>query len=184
MNTAESIEAIEIPSATEDPDAYVEALLNVAEGNDTFGIIASTPVRAREIVADLSPELAKVEPEPNEWPAEQIIGHLFDVDIVYGFRWRLVLTEDDPVYPGYNEELWAPLPRLPFHQTLTAWEGLRAANVALLRTLTDQEWQRIGRHGEQGGETLEVMIRKVVGHDLAHLNQLERTVAAVRSAQR
>jgi hypothetical protein len=174
------VHRIDIPSATNEPTAYVEALLDVATDRDPFEIIAQTPVMAKALCLDTPTELLEQKPEPSEWPAAYVVGHLFDVDVVYGFRWRLVATEDDPVYPGYNEELWAPLARLPFWPMLDAWTGLRGSNVALLRSLPRADWQRTGRHGEQGGETMEVMIRKVVGHDIAHINQLYRAVRSVR----
>ncbi|WP_405762141.1 DinB family protein [Streptomyces sp. NBC_00045] len=177
-----SVHRIDIPSATEDPAAYVAALLEVAGDRDAFDVLAKTPVWAAQLFADLPTDLAETVPEPGEWPAAFIVGHLFDVDIVYGFRWRLVATEDNPVYPGYDEQLWAPLPRLPFRQMLDAWTGLRASNVALLAALTPEDRQRTGRHGEQGGETMEVMIRKVIGHDIAHINQIYRAIRLVREA--
>ncbi|MCC0097302.1 MULTISPECIES: DinB family protein [Streptomyces] len=180
--TTDGVHRIDIPSATEDPAAYVSALLEVAGERDAFDVLAKTPVWAARLFADLPTDLAETVPEPGEWPAAFIVGHLFDVDIVYGFRWRLVATEDNPVYPGYDEQLWAPLPRLPFRQMLDAWTGLRASNVALLAALTPEEWQRTGRHGEQGGETMEVMIRKVIGHDIAHINQIYRAIRLVREA--
>ncbi|MBE8471384.1 DinB family protein [Streptomyces justiciae] len=173
---------IDIPSATEDPAAYVTALLEVAAERDPFDVLAKTPVWAARLFADLPTELAETVPEEGEWPAAFTVGHLFDVDIVYGFRWRLVATEDAPVYPGYDEEKWAPLPRLPFRQMLDAWTGLRASNVALLAALPPEDWQRTGHHGEQGGETMEVMIKKVVGHDIAHINQIYRAIRLVRQA--
>jgi hypothetical protein len=176
-----SVHRVDIPSATEEPAAYVTALLEVAGDRDPFDVIAQTPVWAKILCTDTPTELLNRVPEPDEWPAAFIVGHLFDVDVVYGFRWRLVITEDDPVYPGYDEALWSPLARLPFWQMLDAWTGLRASNVALLRSLPVEDWQRTGRHGEQGGETMEVMIRKVVGHDIAHINQIYRTVRMVRA---
>lgn len=176
------VHRIDIPSATEDPAAYVDALLEVAGDRDAFDILPRTPVWAKQLFGDLSAELAETVPEPDEWPAAFVCGHLFDVDVVYGFRWRLVATEDNPVYPGYDEQLWAPLPRLPFRRMLDAWEGLRASNVALLAALPKEDWQRTGRHGEQGGETMEVMIRKVIGHDIAHINQIYRAIRLVRQA--
>jgi hypothetical protein len=180
MTSAEAPEAIYIPSATDDPAAYQQALLEVLGDQDHFSVIATTPSKVRALCADLPLELAGKEAEPGEWSVEQIVGHLYDVDIVYGFRWRLVLTEDSAFYPGYDEKRWALLPRLPFWQTLNAWEGLRASNAALLRALTDEDHRRTGLHGEQGAETIDVMVRKVAGHDLAHLNQIERTVWALR----
>ncbi|MFB6806442.1 DinB family protein [Streptomyces sp. NPDC056387] len=182
QTAAATVHRIDIPSATEDPAAYVTALLEVAGDRDAFDVLAKTPVWAARLFADLPTDLAETVPEPGEWPAAFIVGHLFDVDIVYGFRWRLVATEDNPVYPGYDEQLWAPLPRLPFRQMLDAWTGLRASNVALLAALTPEDRQRTGRHGEQGGETMEVMIRKVVGHDIAHINQIYRAIRLVREA--
>lgn len=115
-----------------------------------------------------------------EWSAAQIIGHLLDVDIVYGFRWRLVLTEDRPAYPGYSEKLWSELPRPQPDTLLTALTGLRAANIALLRGIQPSDWKRGGVHGEQGAEQFDLTVTKIAGHDLAHLNQLARTVAAAR----
>ncbi|HEY6276301.1 MAG TPA: hypothetical protein VIX86_08200 [Streptosporangiaceae bacterium] len=38
-------------------------------------------------------------------------------------------------------------------------------------------WQRWGTHSEKGREQFGLMITKIAGHDLAHLNQLARTVA-------
>jgi len=183
MTATHMIPGIDIPSATADPTAYVDRLLEIADNCDPFEVLATSPVRAKELCADTPIALIEQAPEPDEWPAAQIVGHMYDVDIVYGFRWRLVVTETNPVYPGYDEALWSPLARLPFWQTLDAWTGLRASNVALLRAIPRQDWrQRTGRHGEQGVETMEVMIYKVAGHDIGHLNQIYRALRAVRRA--
>jgi hypothetical protein len=108
-----------------------------------------------------------------------VVGHLLDVEVVYGFRWRLILTEDRPSYPGYDEKRWSLLPRPVSIQLLGALAGLRAVNLALLEGVDDDAAGRSGVHGEQGDERFELTVRKVAGHDLAHLNQLARTVAAV-----
>jgi DinB superfamily len=110
------------------------------------------------------------------------VGHLFDVDVVYGFRWRLALTEEEPSYPGYDEKAWSGLARPAPRQLLDAFAGLRAANLALLRSLGEADLRRTAVHGEQGSEDVRRMIDKVAGHDLAHLNQLVRTVAVARQA--
>jgi hypothetical protein len=167
---------ITIPDATAEPAAYKAALLELLGDDDAIDVIEQTSVRVRQACEGVPEEELEAIPEPGEWSAAGIVGHLFDVDIVYGFRWRLVLTEDDPVYPGYNEKLFTPLPRLRFWPTVTAWEGLRAANIALLRGTPRELWQRTGVHEEQGPETFEEMVQKLAAHDIAHLDQLERTL--------
>ncbi|WNI14314.1 DinB family protein [Actinacidiphila sp. ITFR-21] len=170
------IEPIEIPDATAEPAKYKQALLDLIGDKDPLEAISNTAPEARRLLGELPLDVVTAAPEPGEWSAAEIIAHIFDVDIVYGFRWRLVLTEENPVYPGYDEKRWTPLPRLPFPQLLTAWEGLRASNVVLISSFPRDQWHRTGVHGEQGPETFDEMVRKVAAHDIAHLNQIERAV--------
>jgi hypothetical protein len=37
-----------------------------------------------------------------------------------------------------------------------------------------------GRHNERGAESLAVMLRMQAGHDLSHLNQIDRYLCAIR----
>jgi DinB superfamily len=169
---------IVIPDASKEPAAYVEALLATLGDRDPLEVYAATPARVRELCAGLD-DAAWTEPmAPGEWSALQVVGHLFDVDVVYGFRWRLALTEDSPTYPGYDEKRWSELTRPAPRALLAAFAGLREANLALLAGLDEEQLRRDAIHAEQGREDLRRMIDKVAGHDLAHANQLERTVAA------
>ncbi|MFC7546907.1 DinB family protein [Plantactinospora sp. GCM10030261] len=168
---------IEIPDATRDPGAYVQALIDTLGDRDPVEVYAATPTIAAGICDGLRDAQWHVPLAESEWSAAQVVGHLFDVDIVYGFRWRLVLTEDKPAYPGYDEKLWSRLPRPDVAVLLAAWSGIRAANAALLRGIPAADRQRWGTHDEQGDEQFDLMVDKIAGHDLAHLNQLARTVA-------
>jgi hypothetical protein len=171
-------EPIQIPDATAEPAAYKQALLDLIGDADPVKTLSATPGQWRELVTGLSPAQLTAEPADGEWSVAAITGHLFDVDLVYGFRWRLLLTEDNPTYPGYDEKLWTPLPRQPFPQLLDAWEGLRTANLLVLRAFWPDAAQRRAVHSQQGPETFDETLRKIAAHDLAHLNQLHRTVEA------
>lgn len=177
----ETIPAIFIPDATLEPAAYVRALQDTLGEQDALTVYAGTATRARQLCCDLTDEQWRTPMADGEWSALQIVGHLLDADVVYGFRWRLVLTEEHPSYPGYDEKLWSELPRPGPAQLLDALYHLRGANVALLGGTDSSGWQRRGVHGEQGDEPFDLMVSKIAGHDLAHLNQLERTVAAATS---
>jgi hypothetical protein len=168
---------IHIPDAAAEPDAYVAALLDLVGQRDPVAVYAATPDVLTRVCGSLAGPAWHRPPAPGEWSAAQVVGHLFDVDIVYGFRWRLALTADDPSYPGYDEKAFADLARPEPADLLAALRALRVANVALLRSLGPAELRRAAHHEEQGREDVERMVRKVAGHDLAHLNQLERTVA-------
>lgn len=167
-----------IPDATDEPRAYVDALLRTLGERDPREVYRTTPDAVASRCAELSVGSWHAAPEAGEWSAYQIVGHLFDVDIVYGFRWRLVLTADTPNYPGYDEKGWARLPKPEAARLLTAVSTLRAANVELIESLAPEQLARKGVHGEQGSETVDLMIRKIAGHDLAHLDQLDRAIGS------
>jgi uncharacterized damage-inducible protein DinB len=172
---------IVIPDATTEPAAYVAALLRTLGDRDPLAVYEQTAGQVRELCQDLDQDGWTTPMAAGEWSALQVVGHLLDVDVVYGFRWRLALTEDTPAYPGYDEKAWSRLARPTPAQLLDALAGLRLANAALLRSLDERDLRRRAVHGEQGSEDVQRMIDKVAGHDLAHLDQLRRTIAAVRA---
>jgi DinB superfamily len=174
-----TIEPIVIPDATSQPAEYVAALLRTLGGRDPLAVLERTPAEARRCCQELDGRAWTAPMAPGEWSALQVVGHLLDVEVVYGFRWRLALTEKEPAYPGYDEKAWSRLARPAPPRLLDAFAALREANLALLRSLGEVDLRRVAVHGEQGGEDVRRMIDKVAGHDLAHLNQLRRTVAAV-----
>jgi hypothetical protein len=169
-----------MPDASTEPAAYKQALLKLSEQDDPLETMSHTAAAWRQLTQDLTAVQLNREPEPGEWPIAQITGHLFDVDLVFGFRGRLMLTADNPTYPGYDEKLWAPMARPPFEQLLDAWAGLRAANLLVFKAAPKEAWSRKATHSEQGPETFEELVRKMAGHDIAHLNQMQRAVEAVR----
>lgn len=172
-------EPIEIPDATAQPAEYVQALLATLGNRAPLTVYRETPTLVAELCTGLSERAWRLPMADGEWSALQVVGHLFDVDVVYGFRWRLALAADDPTYPGYDEKRWAELARPAIPDLLAALSALRTANVALLASLDEGSWRRTAVHGEQGREDIRRMLDKIAGHDLAHLNQLTRTVTAV-----
>jgi hypothetical protein len=172
------IEPIQIPDATLDPAAYVRALVDTLGDREPLEVLRQTPTAVRAVCAGLTDAQWRTPMADGEWNAVQVVGHLLDVEVVYGFRWRLIVTEERPSYPGYDEKRWSLLPRPAPAQLLAALEGLRAVNLAVLEGVDDDGRRRLGVHGEQGEERFDLTVRKVAGHDLAHRNQLARTVAA------
>jgi DinB superfamily len=159
---------IEVPDAAGAPLQYRDALLALVGDRDPLDILADTPDAVAALCTGATAGRA---PAAGEWSAADVVGHLVDVEVVFSFRWRLALTADEPTYPGYDEKRWAALPRPPLEELVTTLQHLRTHDLHLLRQLGAEELGRVGVHGEQGPETVDVMVRKMAGHDLAHLDQ-------------
>jgi hypothetical protein len=94
----------------------------------------------------------------------------------------MVLAHDRPPLVGYDQDLWAD--RLRYNEAdarraLADFGVVRRTNLRLLQGATSAELARVGVHAERGEESIAHMIQLYAGHDLLHLNQLERIRRAV-----
>ena len=119
-------------------------------------------------------------PAPDKWSGVEIIAHLADVEIVMGWRFRLILAHDGVAVQAFDQDEWVS--NLRYQDTDPAesvdqFEPARNANVQLLRRVDPSRLENYGVHPERGRETVAHLIRLVAGHDLNHLAQLESLVA-------
>jgi hypothetical protein len=173
-------ERIVVADPVEDPQGYQRELLTLLGGADPVQVLAATVPAARELTAGVPAPLLEQRPEPAEWSAAEVIGHLWDAELVFSFRARLILAQDEPPLIGYDQDAWARLARPGFGALLDAYAALRVANLELVRRTPPTEWDRFGMHTERGRTSFRLLTETAAGHDRAHLRQLEQTLAAVR----
>jgi hypothetical protein len=160
---------------------YVARCLALLGDRDPFAVQEATPGLLRQAVAGLG-RAALTRPEaPGKWSILQVVRHLADTEIVYGYRLRLILAEDEPAIPGYDQDLWAGrlgYPEEDPEASLDELETARRGTLRLLRRLDEAQWRRAGLHAERGRETVRDVFRLLAAHDLIHLRQIERIRAA------
>jgi hypothetical protein len=147
-------------------------------GGPAIPSLESAPAKLQEVVRRLGSGGLKRSSAPGKWTANQIVAHLADVEIVIGFRLRQALAEDDHTIQPIDQDAWARrYPPLDAETAVRSFAALRAWNLAVIRSLTPEEYRRKVNHPERGEETIEVMVKMLAGHDLNHLEQLERIAA-------
>lgn len=167
----------------ENAEAYVRAVLELLGDQDPMDVLRGTPAAARQLTRDLTgAELHTPEAE-GKWSVAQVLQHLADAELVWGYRMRRMLAEDRPLLRGYDQDVWAS--RLRYAEAdpepaLNMFEALRVANLALLENATDEDLERRCVHEERGEETVAHVMRLFAGHDLVHRRQLTRIRAALR----
>ena len=117
-----------------------------------------------------------------KWSVIEVVQHLADIEIVYGYRYRTVLGDDEPAISGFDPDAWAGTFRYreaDLKAALTQIGLLRESNLRLLRTLTEEQRDRVGQHTERGAESLWRTVELVAAHDLVHLAQIKRIKAAI-----
>ena len=168
--------------ALEHARAYVAAILELLGDRDPMEVLRSTPGALEQLVASTPGELLLQAEAPGKWSMGQVLAHLADSDLVWGWRLRLILAQDRPPLTGYDQDAWAN--RLGYadadpDDSVAMFSVLRNANLRLIRRANPDDMQRVGVHVERGEESLAHHLRLYAGHDLLHLNQLERIRQAV-----
>ncbi len=142
--------------------------------------IEQAPAALRAAVAGLSPQQLETPYREGGWTVRQVVHHLPDSHMNAYVRFKLALTEDDPLIKPYAEDRWAQLPdsqNTSLETSLVLLESLHNRFVHLLRSITPEQWKRTFRHPELGLVPLEKNLALYAWHGrhhVAHITELRK----------
>ena len=157
-------------------EAEFKKLLDAAE---------KSPKEIAVAVSGLSEKVLRFKPSPEKWCVLEILGHLADVEIIYGYRLRQMLADIKPVIAPLDQDAWAR--NLNYMDSppseLVAFYGLgRHHNLRLLRNLKAADLSKSAFHPEtQRDVTVADLVQRMAGHGTGHLQQIEKLKAAACS---
>ena len=89
---------------------------------------------------------------PEGWTVKQLVHHVADSHMNAYIRFKLGLTESNPVIKPYDEAAWANLAdtkNVPINVSITLLFALHLRWVELLKSLEASDWERTVFHPEQ-----------------------------------
>ena len=169
-----------------EPKAYQNKMLALLGSRDPIEVLSSTADALADIVKKHPAESMRQRLFEGKWTPNEVIGHLSDSEWTYGFRIRMILCEDRPPLLGMDQEKWVIGQKHNQREPadlLVLFRELRKGNLALWRSMKPADLERLGMHAERGPESLGLMLRMNAGHDLSHIDQITRYLAAVEGAR-
>jgi hypothetical protein len=167
----------------ETPQQYTQRMLSHSEGKNPLHLQQAASKKLAALIKGKNKKQLSKQPAPGKWSVAQILAHLADAEIAIGWRLRQIAATNGVALQAYDQDAWASTfdyaHRDP-KQSLEAFRVLRDANVALLKGLPKNLWENYGIHQERGNESLTHVVRMIAGHDLNHIEQVERIVKAKR----
>ncbi len=133
--------------------------------------LAALPDRIRDAVSGLSDSQLDTPYRPDGWTVRQVVHHLPDSHLNSYQRFRLALTEDNPLIKPYEEQLWAELSdakNAPVEDSLLLLKGLHRRWVRLLESLDESQWSRTFRHPALGENRLDWTLGLYAWHSRHH----------------
>jgi len=145
--------------------------------------IESFPRKLKQEVEALTDEQLNTPYREGGWAIRQLVHHCADSHSNAVMRFKLALTEENPVIKPYFEARWAGLPdslEMPVEISLKILEGLHARWVYLLKKLTAADWRKFYFH--PGFEGKKFMLDEAAGlyawhcrHHLTHITNLKKS---------
>ena len=160
----------------ERPIKYTSEILK-----EYIDIIDQLPQKLTNEVQNLSDEQLDTQYRPNGWTIRQVVNHFADSHMNSLIRFKLTITEETPTIKPYFEDRWAELSDskfIPINSALKMIEGIHERWVFLLRSLTENDWNKSFYHPETNKE---LSLNENLGiyawhcrHHLAHITELKK----------
>ncbi len=148
---------------------------------DPLEVLEATPDRIDVLLEEHGTDAFRDRPEPDTWSPVEILGHLLDIEWVFGFRCRTTAFDESPSFPGIDQDRWV---------SAQAWgdadpgalagrfRKAREVNLTFWRSLGRKELEKTGLHQEADVVLALGEQRKILaGHDLVHLEQMTERLA-------
>jgi hypothetical protein len=168
MHEAE-LEALRYPIGRfQPPDRLTDA--DIHQSIDT---IAQLPANLEQAIANLDAVQLQTPYRPAGWTVQQVVHHLPDSHMQAYTRFKLALTEDNPIIKPYAEDRWATLSDsqlVAVDVSLTLLHALHRRWVALMEAMNAEQWDRTYFHPEhQCSFALKEIVCQYAWHSRHHL---------------
>lgn len=133
--------------------------------------ITELPETLAQAVEDLSDDQLDTPYRPGGWTVRQTVHHVADSHANSLIRFKLALTEDEPpTIRPYYEDRWAELGdnKLPIGVSLNMLESIHTRWVALLDSMSEDDFGKTFIHPETGPWTLEGALALYAWHSKHH----------------
>ena len=156
---------------------YTKAILAMLGDRDPIAVLTELVPWLERRLANVDDATLRRPEKPDKWAPIEVVQHLADAELVVGWRVRMILTQDTPSLPAFDQDTFARDLRyreIPLAEAMGQLSGLRTANLRLYRTLAPEALHRAGLHSERGPESIAHIMRMMAGHDLVHRRQIDR----------
>jgi DinB superfamily len=166
------------------PETFVEyrkrIMNHVGTDQNPVKLQAAAAKKLEPLVKGVPASKLKRRPEPGKWSVAEIAAHMADVEIAVGYRVRMILGAPGTPIQAFNQDDWVTsghYDKRDTRKSLEQFRVLRETNLALYKSLAPEQWKHYGMHAERGEESIETIVRMIAGHDLNHIQQIERILA-------
>lgn len=112
--------------------------------------------------------------EPGKWSVKGVVGHVIDSERIFAYRALRFARGDQTPLPGYDQDEYgraANFDARTLADLVAEFASVRAATLALFRSLADEAWSRRGT-ANNAEVSVRALAHIIAGHELHHVQVL------------
>jgi len=159
---------------------YIQRIQGKLAGQNPLKVQSTTAKKLARLIKGATTAKLRKRPAPEKWSPAEIIAHLADAEIVVSWRIRAILGAPGTPIQAFDQDAWVVAGhygKRDARKSLEQFRLLRETNLALYKMLAPEQWKHYGMHAERGEESVERIVGMMAGHDINHLEQVERILA-------
>lgn len=153
---------------------YYQNYVSQAPEEDILPAMRSQ-VDALDVLLDrVAPDRETYRYAEGKWSIRELVGHLIDGERMFGYRVLCIARGETQNLPGFDQDqymLTAPFDRIDLEDLLSEFRLVRLSNIAMLRTLDEAAWMRMGTANDSA-VSVRALVYIMVGHVRHHMNVL------------
>jgi DinB superfamily len=130
---------------------YYHGYISQVSEDEILPVLRSQLDALDVLLGRVTPERETHRYAEGKWSIREIVGHLIDAERVFGYRAFAIARGDLNNMPGFDQNeyiLTSPYDRIDLEDLLSEFRLVRLSNIAMLRTLDEESWVRIGTANE------------------------------------
>jgi hypothetical protein len=173
------------------PESFAEyqaRILSYLGSRDPIRVQRLTPAALERRVIGVPRARLIRRPAPAKWSITEIVAHMADAELAMGWRLRGMLATPGVGLAWWDQDRWAD--RLAYaagsaRSATELFRALRLSNLRLLAAVPRSWWDKCyGVHEVRGRQTVAQFVALEAAHDLNHLRQIDRILAASTAPRR
>ena len=180
MQTGTKTATITKPERSE-YNEYYEKYVSLIDDADLLGTLEEQIRETRDLFAGFPEERGSHAYADGKWTVKEVISHLLDGERIFAYRLLRIARGDETPMEGFEQDGYienSHANERSFSDLLCEFGELRAANMRLMLSMDDSDWQRAGT-ASGSPVTARALAFIMAGHVRHHLNIVqERYLAA------
>jgi len=154
---------------------FYETYISKVKGSDILGILEAQRLQMAQLFAARSERDGNFRYAPGKWTVKEVLGHVTDAERIFAYRALRIARGDQTPLASFEQDDYVRGGNFAERTLADLAEefGLvRAASIALFRSLQREAWQRRGVASEKE-VTVRALAFIVAGHEIHHRLILE-----------